>query len=140
MPPRTATPRSPLPTERPCPATELRTVGSTFAWLGGAQGVSMACAAAGSVLLARGLGDSGYGRLGFALSFAGLFAVLLDLGLPTLVLTEGARTGERARRLLGESRGALERIFRSMAEDVAAILRGEKPRWVVNPEALDQSA
>jgi len=37
---------------------------------------------------------------------------------------------------LGMSRGAMARVFRSMAEDVAAILSGERPRFVVNPEVL----
>ena len=33
--------------------------------------------------------------------------------------------------------GAMARIFKSMAQDMAAIFRGEKPRFVVNPEVLD---
>ncbi len=38
--------------------------------------------------------------------------------------------------VVGLSRGAIERIFRSMADDVAAVLSGRTPKWVVNPEAL----
>jgi D-3-phosphoglycerate dehydrogenase len=32
---------------------------------------------------------------------------------------------------------AMARIFKSMADDMAAILRGERPQFVVNPEVLD---
>ena len=38
---------------------------------------------------------------------------------------------------LGLSDRAKERIFSSMARDVAAVLRGERPENVVNPEVLD---
>jgi D-3-phosphoglycerate dehydrogenase len=37
---------------------------------------------------------------------------------------------------LAMSEGAMKRIFSSMAEDMAAVLRGERPRFVVNPEVL----
>ena len=37
---------------------------------------------------------------------------------------------------LGTSRRATARIFSSMARDVAAVLKGERPRFVVNPEVL----
>lgn len=37
---------------------------------------------------------------------------------------------------LGMTRGAMARIFRSMAEDMAAVLSGGKPRFVVNSETL----
>ncbi len=33
--------------------------------------------------------------------------------------------------------GAMARIFKSMAEDMAAVLGGSRPRFVVNPEALE---
>lgn len=37
---------------------------------------------------------------------------------------------------LGMSVGAMFRIFKSMAEDMAAVLSGVRPRFVVNPEVL----
>jgi phosphoglycerate dehydrogenase-like enzyme len=39
--------------------------------------------------------------------------------------------------VLGTSGGAMREIFRSMAEDMAAVLRGQRPRFVVNPEVFD---
>ena len=37
---------------------------------------------------------------------------------------------------LGMSQRAMERVFKSMAEDMAAVLKGESPRNVVNPEVF----
>lgn len=37
---------------------------------------------------------------------------------------------------LGMSRKAMARIFKSMADDMAAVLRGKRPQFVVNPEVL----
>lgn len=38
---------------------------------------------------------------------------------------------------LAATQGSLNKIFHSMATDMAAILRGERPRFVVNPEVFD---
>jgi D-3-phosphoglycerate dehydrogenase / 2-oxoglutarate reductase len=37
---------------------------------------------------------------------------------------------------MATTKGAMTRIFKSMADDMAAILRGEMPNFVVNPEVL----
>lgn len=39
--------------------------------------------------------------------------------------------------VLGTSEGAMREVFRSMAEDMVAVLRGRRPRFVVNPEVFD---
>lgn len=39
--------------------------------------------------------------------------------------------------VLGTSDGAMREVFRSMAEDMVAVLRGQRPRFVVNPEVFD---
>lgn len=39
---------------------------------------------------------------------------------------------------MGTSRGALARIFRSMSDDMAAILNGGRPEFVVNREVLNE--
>jgi D-3-phosphoglycerate dehydrogenase len=41
---------------------------------------------------------------------------------------------------LGMTDGAMTRIFSSMAEDMAAVLAGKRPRYVANPEALSYSS
>ncbi len=38
---------------------------------------------------------------------------------------------------LAATRGAMSNIFKSMANDMAAVFRGERPRFVVNPEVFD---
>ena len=38
--------------------------------------------------------------------------------------------------MLGVSELAMDRIFRSMAHDMVAVLRGERPKYCVNPEVL----
>jgi D-3-phosphoglycerate dehydrogenase len=42
--------------------------------------------------------------------------------------------------VLGTSEAAMREVFRSMAEDMVAVLRGVRPRFVVNPESLNGSA
>jgi D-3-phosphoglycerate dehydrogenase / 2-oxoglutarate reductase len=37
---------------------------------------------------------------------------------------------------LGMTRGAMNRIFKSMADDMAAVLQGKRPQYVVNPETV----
>jgi D-3-phosphoglycerate dehydrogenase len=38
--------------------------------------------------------------------------------------------------MLGVSTLAMERIYRSMATDMVAVLRGERPKFCVNPEVF----
>lgn len=38
--------------------------------------------------------------------------------------------------VLGTTHGAMSRIFRTMAEDMAAVLKGSRPRFVANPEVF----
>jgi len=37
---------------------------------------------------------------------------------------------------MGTTKGAMTRIFKTMADDIAAVLRGERPQFVVNPEVF----
>lgn len=54
-----------------------------------------------TVLTARYLGAEGYGVLSFALAFTGLFAVLSDLGLSTLMIREISRDQNLVRKFIG---------------------------------------
>ena len=40
---------------------------------------------------------------------------------------------------MGMTEGAMTRIFQSMAEDMAAVLQGSRPRFVVNPEVFQDA-
>jgi D-3-phosphoglycerate dehydrogenase len=41
---------------------------------------------------------------------------------------------------LGMTEGTMRQIFKSMAEDMAAVLEGRRPRFVVNPEVLEDAS
>jgi D-3-phosphoglycerate dehydrogenase len=41
---------------------------------------------------------------------------------------------------LGMTEGAMRQIFKSMADDMAAVLDGRRPRFVVNPEVLENAS
>lgn len=49
-----------------------------------------------NLVLARGLGDAGYGRYSYAYAFAGLVALCGELGLNTLLTSEAARDRDKA--------------------------------------------
>ncbi|MBE8539373.1 oligosaccharide flippase family protein [Geoglobus acetivorans] len=53
------------------------------------------------VLIARYLGDVGYGKYSFAMAFTSFFLILSDLGLSTLTIREVAREKELAGKYLG---------------------------------------
>lgn len=40
---------------------------------------------------------------------------------------------------LGMTEGAMRQIFKSMADDMAAVLDGRRPRFVVNPQVLESA-
>jgi len=52
------------------------------------------------IILARSLGVSGQGRFTFALSFASLFAIFIDLGLSQILIRETARDKKKAEKYL----------------------------------------
>jgi len=64
-------------------------------WLIGSEFVAKLVLFGVVVLLARYLGAEGYGRLQFALSFASVFALVMDLGFNTLTNRELAREKEK---------------------------------------------
>lgn len=95
------------------------------------------------VNLARGELIDGLDILHEALSDGRLAAVGLDVFAPEppdvshpIFKMPNCLTSPHA---LGASRGAMARIFKSMSEDVAAVLNGQRPQLVVNPEVLEAS-
>jgi len=92
------------------------------------------------VNLARGELIDGLDILHEALSDGRLAAVGLDVFAPEppdvshpIFKMPNCLTSPHA---LGASRAALARIFKSMAEDIAAVLNAKRPQLVVNPEVL----
>lgn len=64
-------------------------------WLIGSEVVAKLVLFFVVILLARHLGAEGYGKLQFALSFAGVFGMFMDLGMNSLVVRELSRMKER---------------------------------------------
>jgi len=64
-------------------------------WLLGAESVAKLILFFTIILVARYLGVEGYGKLQFALSFAGIFGLLIDLGFNGLAVRELAREKEQ---------------------------------------------
>jgi O-antigen/teichoic acid export membrane protein len=54
-----------------------------------------------TIYIARYLGANGYGILSFALAFSGIFSILADLGLSTLIVREVARNKFLAKKYIG---------------------------------------
>lgn len=57
------------------------------------------------IILARSLGVAGQGRFTFALSFASLFAIFIDLGLSQILIRETARDKKKAEKYLASILG-----------------------------------
>lgn len=61
------------------------------AWLTAAEIISTVLIGIGGVLLARTLGDVGYGQYGFALSFVSLFSIITEFGINMVFINEVSR-------------------------------------------------
>jgi len=77
-----------------------RVAASTLAQVLG-RAVALGAGAVSVVLLTRYLGAAGYGRMGLAVSYVGVFGVLADLGIVTVLVRELARSPERREELVG---------------------------------------
>ncbi len=64
-------------------------------WLIGSEIIAKLVLFGVVILLARHLGAEGYGKLQFALSFAGIFGMFMDLGMNSLAVRELSRMRER---------------------------------------------
>lgn len=80
-------------------STNQTVIKNTF-WAFLAEGVKKGILLLLSILIARHLGVSGYGKFSFALSFTMLFSVFADLGLNMLATREIAREPDRARKFI----------------------------------------
>ncbi|MFA7158856.1 MAG: flippase [Kiritimatiellia bacterium] len=79
-----------------------------------------------SLLLARYLGEMAFGRYAFALSFAGIFVILTDLGLGYLTVREVARDRSAAGKYLGHTliiRAALGLVTFALIVTATAIMQ-----------------
>ncbi len=79
-----------------------RMAGNSLAWFV-SENIAKAISLAVTVAVARAFGDVDFGTFSFALAFTGLFAILINWGLRTLVTWEIAKDRARAGTLVGNA-------------------------------------
>ncbi len=98
-PPKQTSPNA-SPTAAPVHSATRKIAYNTVIQVIGKVGVSL-IAAVSVVVLTRYLGPEGYGKFNLALSYLGIFGILADVGLFTIVVREISKTPERTEELVG---------------------------------------
>lgn len=83
--------------------SQVRTIFKNISWLMISQIIACVCAFIWTLLIARYLGVSEYGILGFAISFSGLLGVTTDFGISTHIIRHIATDYDSAPKYLGNA-------------------------------------
>lgn len=83
--------------------SKIETIFKNMSWLLISQIVASVCAFIWTVLIARYLGVSDYGILGFAISLTGILAITVDLGISTHIVRHIATEYDSAPKYLGNA-------------------------------------
>lgn len=83
--------------------SKIRTIFKNMSWLLISQIILSICGFIWTVLIARYLGVSDYGILGFAISFTGIFAITADFGINTHIVRHISTDYESASKYLGNT-------------------------------------
>lgn len=83
--------------------SQVRTIFNNMSWLMVSQLIASACGFIWTVLIARYLGVSDYGILGFAISFTGIIAFTMDWGISTHLIRHIATDYDSAPKYLGNA-------------------------------------
>lgn len=83
--------------------SRVRTIFKNMGWLFISQIIASVCGFIWTILLARYLGVSKYGILGFALSFTGILVILNDLGIGTHIVRHISTDYDSAGKYLGNA-------------------------------------
>lgn len=83
--------------------SRVQTIFKNMGWLFVSQIIASICGFIWTILLARYLGVSKYGILGFALSFTGILSILNDLGIGTHIVRHIATDYDSASKYLGNA-------------------------------------
>lgn len=83
--------------------SQVQTIFKNVSWLMISQVIASICGFIWTILIARYLGVSDYGVLGFAISFAGLFGITLDFGISTHIVRHIATNYDSAPKYLGNA-------------------------------------
>ncbi|AUB56456.1 lipopolysaccharide O-side chain biosynthesis protein [Methanobacterium sp. MZ-A1] len=92
--------------------SQLKTIGKNSAALLIAQILSYVLAFFYTLYMARYLGADGYGSISLAISLTGIFGILVDMGLNTLLIREVARDKSKTNSFISNT--ALMKIFLSL--------------------------
>lgn len=83
--------------------SQVKTIFKNLSWLFVSQIIASICGFIWTILLARYLGVSEYGILGFALSFTGIISILNDLGIGTHIVRHISTDNDSASKYLGNA-------------------------------------
>ena len=83
--------------------SQVRTIFKNMSWLLISQIIASVCGFIWTVLIARYLGVSDYGILGFAISLTGILAITVDFGISTHIIRHIATDYESAPKYLGNA-------------------------------------
>ena len=83
--------------------SQIKTIFKNMSWLLISQIIASICGFIWTILIARYLGVSEYGVLGFALSFTGLLAITADFGISTHIVRDIATDNNIAAKYIGNA-------------------------------------
>lgn len=83
--------------------SQIKTIFKNFSWLMLSQILTSICAFIWTILIARYLGVSDYGVMGFAISFTGIIAITMDFGISIHIVRHIATDFDSARKYLGNA-------------------------------------
>ena len=83
--------------------SQVQTIFKNMSWLAVSQVIASICGFIWTMLIARYLGVSDYGILGFAISLTTILAILLDLGINTHIVRHIATDNDSAPKYLGNA-------------------------------------
>ena len=81
--------------------SKIQTIFKNMSWLLISQIIASVCGFVWTILMARYLGVSNYGILGFAVSITGILAIIDDLGISNHIVRHVATNNESAPKYLG---------------------------------------
>ena len=83
--------------------SQIQTIFKNFSWLMVSQIITTICAFVWTIIIARYLGVSDYGIMNFAISFTGIIALTMDLGISTHIIRHIATDFDSAPKYLGNA-------------------------------------
>lgn len=101
--------------------SQVKTIFKNMSWLFVSQIIGAICAFVWTVLIARYLSVSDYGIMNFAVSFTGMIAIIMDLGVSTHIVRHIATDFDSAPKYLGNAI-PLKSIFSAFTFVIALII------------------